>query len=287
MQAGFRVAAGFWLAIAFGAAGAGAQQEDSLISVRIFARARQEPLSGKSLGEVMVWVGKHFIGAPYAAQTLDLPGEEQLVVNLREFDCVTFVESVLAMALCITRGEWTFGDYRRHLRNIRYRGGVLDGYASRLHYLSEWIADNEKKGIVTNITIALGGELKSKRIDWMTRHRAAYPQLSDAEQFRRIAEIERKRSRMAIAQIPRTSLRSVSGELVDGDIIAFVSTRAGLDVGHVALAAIAPDGSVHLLHASDRSGSVVLTGESLDEYFQYLPNASGVMIARPIMKWSK
>lgn len=261
--------------------------EDSLIAVRIFEEAKRQRVNEQSMGEVVVWVGKQFSGAPYVPHTLEIPDGERLVVNLREFDCVTFVESVLALAQCITKEEWTYDDFKKSLRHIRYRDGVLDGYASRLHYFSEWIADNQKKGVVTNITPALGGELKSKPIDWMTRHRSAYRQLTDREQFERIAAVERKRSRIAIAQIPRASVGNISDELVDGDIVAFVSNRSGLDVGHVALAVLSRDGSPHLLHASDRSNAVVVTQETLDEYFQYLPNASGIMVARPIMKFTK
>jgi hypothetical protein len=173
------------------------------------------------------------------------------------------------------------------MRQIRYRDGILNGYASRLHYFSEWIANNQQKGLVANLTIALGGELKSKRIDWMTQHRTAYRQLSDPGQFERIAQVERKRSRIAIPQISKPALSNIVEELMDGDVVAFVSTRPGLDVGHVALIARSPDGSAHLLHASDRSNKVVLTAETLEQYFQYLPNASGIMIARPIMKSPK
>jgi hypothetical protein len=82
--------------------------EDSLIVVRLFEEARGQDVRGKSVGEIMVWVGKQFIGAPYVPHTLELPGEEQLVINLREFDCVTFVESVLALAQCIKGQSWTF-----------------------------------------------------------------------------------------------------------------------------------------------------------------------------------
>lgn len=260
------------------------QIEDSLRVARLFEEARGQDIRGKSMGEVIVWVGKQFIGARYTPHTLELPGEEQLVVNLREFDCVTFVESALALAQCLKKESWTFDDFRHELRQIRYRDGILNGYASRLHYFSEWIADNQQKGIVTNLTTALGGEFKSKRIDWMTQHRPAYRQLSDAREFERIAEVERRRSGIAIPQIPKSSVANISGELMDGDILAFVSTRPGLDVGHVALVARSPDGSAHLLHASDRSDNVVLSEETLEQYLQYLPNASGIMVARPIMK---
>jgi hypothetical protein len=259
-------------------------ERDSLTCERIFEEARSQRVGEQSLGGIVLWVGQQFIGSPYVAHTLDQEGEERLVVNLREFDCVTFVENAIVLAQCIKAQEWTFEDFKNRLQKIRYRDGMLDGYASRLHYFSEWISDNHRKGTVVHLTPTLGGELRSKPIDWMTQHRTAYHQLSDQKEFQRIADIESQRSKVPLHQIPRTALGKISQELMPGDVLAFVSTRSGLDVGHVAFALPLSDGSVHLLHASDRSKEVVLTDETLEQYFQYLPRSSGIMVARPMMR---
>lgn len=255
---------------------------DSLIGERIFVEAEKERIDTRSMGEIIVWAGKQFLGSPYAAHTLEELGGERLVVNLRAFDCVTFVESVLALSQCIKARRTTFGEFKNRLQALRYRSGTLDGYASRLHYFSEWIADNHARKSIRNITPMLGGELTTKRLNWMTTHRTAYQQLSDQRQYERIAEVERKRSTVPLAQIPQSSLQSISDQLHPGDIVAFVSKRPGLDVEHVSFAVPSDDGSVHLLHASDRSKEVVLTEETLLQYVRYLPNSSGIMVARPL-----
>lgn len=123
----------------------------------------------------MVRVGREFLGTQYEAHTLEQPGEEQLVVYLRGFDCVTFVENVLALSRCIKKQVSTFEAVENELQEIRYRKGVLDGYPSRLHYFSEWIEDNAAKGVVRNVTAELGGQSYRKTINWITRHHDAYP----------------------------------------------------------------------------------------------------------------
>ena len=79
----------------------------------------------------MVRIGCTYLGTPYVAHTLDLEGEERLIVNRQEVDCILFVEYTLAEALG--------GSFNENLQRIRYRNGVIDGYTSRLHYTSDWI----------------------------------------------------------------------------------------------------------------------------------------------------
>ena len=40
---------------------------------------------------------------------------------------------------------------------MRYRGGKRRGYASRLHYFSEWISDGARRGLVRDLGAELGG----------------------------------------------------------------------------------------------------------------------------------
>ena len=110
-----------------------------------------------SMGDLMLIVGKYFQGFPYVGNTLEREGEESLVINLREFDCFTFVENAVALAWIIKKGKSEFDDYVDALERIRYRDGILDGYSSRLHYFSDWLFDNGQKGIVKDITAYGGG----------------------------------------------------------------------------------------------------------------------------------
>ncbi len=154
--------------------------EDSLIFERTVAWVRESRSDTLPIGELIAAIGQRFVGAPYTPGLLEVPETEQLVVNLREFDCVTYVEHMLSMARAIAAGEPTYGRFKDELRRIRYRDGELTGYPSRLHYFSEWISNNDDKGVVENITQALGGVRDTTGIDFMSRHTESYRQLADS-----------------------------------------------------------------------------------------------------------
>ena len=84
-------------------------------------------------GQLTLEIGKFFLGAPYVVGTLETNKTEHLVVNLREFDCVTFVENVVAITWFLRSRERSFESFQRLLQKIRYRRGRLQGYSSRLH----------------------------------------------------------------------------------------------------------------------------------------------------------
>ena len=95
--------------------------------------------------QLMLEIGKLFLGTPYVTGTLETKRAEYLVVNLRESDCVTFVENVIALLFLVKSQEKSFEAFRRLLQKIRYRQGRLQGYSSRLHYFSDWIHDNQRR----------------------------------------------------------------------------------------------------------------------------------------------
>ena len=123
-----------------------------------FQLAIDENLAEKPIGEVIVEIGKSFIGTDYLAHSLEIDGEEQLVVNLSRLDCTTFVEYSLAISRCIKKGTTSFDDFIEELQFIRYRDGVINGYTSRLHYFSDWITNNIAKGVVEDVTMQMGGK---------------------------------------------------------------------------------------------------------------------------------
>src|SRR2546425_6754545 len=156
----------------------------------MFSFAFERTLISKPIGDVVTTIGKQFVGKPYKAHTLDEPGKEHLVVDLRGFDGVTFIENALAISRCIKENRLTFDDYRRQLQSLRYRGGVIDGYSSRLHYFTDWITDNERRGSLRNVTKELGGSPIQKKLNFMTGHRASYAGLTDDSAFARISRVE-------------------------------------------------------------------------------------------------
>jgi hypothetical protein len=260
------------------AAAGHAQESDERICAEIFSYARDRQLADRPVAAVVAEVAKRFLGSPYEAQTLDRGSEERVVTNLRTFDCVTLVENVLALARCIKLGTASFAAYRTELERIRYRGGVCRGYATRLHYFSDWIADGEKKGILRDVSRDLGGREMRKKIDFMSAHRDRYPRLKADSSFRAIASAER-----ALSLRPRYVLPAGGGtQIPSGSIIAIATSVRGLDVTHTGIAVTGADGRMYLLHAPDTGDTVKISAEPLATYAGKSPSAAGMIVAVPL-----
>ena len=269
---------GFVASIAIAAPKVIGNEKDKLILQEKFDKfSSQHDLS---VGELRYRIGLDFEGTPYVAKTLDLNAEENLVINLREFDCTTFVENCLAIALSLKNGEPTFDQFITQLERIRYRNGRLDGYSSRLHYFSEWITDNETKGIVKDITVNLGGIRHPVLLNFMGTHPDFYAQLKeDPLQIVRIKQIEKKVSAHPFYFIPKEMISDQETKMMDGDIIALTTRIPGLDVSHLGLIS-KKNGVVFLLNASSTGGKVELTRFPLVEYLKGLKNVTGIFVVR-------
>ena len=75
-------------------------KNDSARVVSLIAQAASQP-EGTNL---MVYVARQFLDLPYVAKTLENNDRERLVVNLRQLDCTTYVEIVLAIVRCVKQG---------------------------------------------------------------------------------------------------------------------------------------------------------------------------------------
>lgn len=243
------------------------------------------------LGRAMAVVGLSFVGTPYAAGTLDADGPERVVIDFRGLDCVTFVENVYALTRYVRTVAAGSGGaavprataervYPALLSEIRYRDGRV-GYPDRLHYFSEWIADNARRGNVADVTTSLGGIPDPEPIDFMSTHREAYRQLSDPAYFEAIREREAVLSRRGRAYVPEARIAAVADRIQDGDIIAATSTVRGLDVAHTGLA-LWVDGELRLLHAPLAGGAVQVSEVSLAERIARIGGQDGIMVARPL-----
>ena len=255
-------------------------QRDEQIFAEILQRARTERVDTLPIGDVISTVGSWFVGTPYTPATLEAPGAEHLVVNLREFDCVTYVESMLALARVIRSRQSDFQAFKNELRRIRYRNGKLSEYPSRLHYFSDWIADNHAKGVVDDYTQKLGGVVDQEPIDFMSQHRAAYRQLADGRFFDAIRAREAELSRRARYMIPEHRIEDVASRIRNGDVIAATSSVKGLDVAHTGLA-LWRNGKLHMMHAPLIGDSVEISENPLSERVIYIPRQDGIMVARP------
>ena len=133
----------------------------------------------KTVPELMVIAAKQMLGTEYVAGSLEqVP--EKLKVSLVETDCILFVESCLSMALNAKNGLTSPDDFCATVQSLRYRNGIVDGYASRIHYTSEWIKQGEGRGIFREITDVLSGDnLSGQRFSYMSEHSDAYKQLKE------------------------------------------------------------------------------------------------------------
>ncbi len=253
---------------------------DREIAEELFAQFSNEKKTGT--GELMVKIGTFFLETPYVAHTLETGEEEKMVVNLREMDCTTFAEYCLALSRTVRSGKCDFDHFIRELEYLRYRGGIRNGYASRLHYFSDWITDNEEKKIVQNISRDLAHTIKPNRVNYMSSHPDNYAVLTgNPDILQEIADIENRISERMAWFVPKDRVAEQEDLLNDGDIIAFTTFIAGLDISHVAIA-VRVDGRIRFLHASSKLHKVVLSDEKLDEYLNSGKMVSGIMVARPL-----
>lgn len=222
---------------------------------------------------------RQLIGIPYVAGTLDVSEKEALVVHLDKVDCTTFVETVLALTIADRQGERTFPAFKEALERIRYRDGRLDGYASRLHYFSDWIKNNEQKGLVKEYTSCLPNARKQLLdLDFMTTHVESYSQLkADSSLVKAMKEQEKQWKQVEVYYLPKEHLHLSPDELPirNGDILAITTSIKGLDIVHVGFACWVGR-ELHLLHASSNAMKVILDERSLYEYSKNKKAHTGV-----------
>jgi hypothetical protein len=235
----------------------------------------------KPLHKLIVEAGFRFLGAPYEEETLEREGPEELVINLRAFDCVTFVENAVVLAGLIRAGKTGFADFAAALERIRYRGGRRRGYPSRLHYFTDWLWDNGRRGIVRDITAGIGGCPFRKQFHAVTDRREEHPALKDAAAFHRMRIVEAACSRRTQCHIAKADLNPAAERIADGDIIAITTDKQGLDISHTGIA-IHVRGQLHLLHASSTAGKVVLSDMTLGRYLLSHRTRTGIIVGRAV-----
>ena len=246
--------------------------------------------SGQPLGRAAARVGELASGTPYEAQTLeayirnggDPSGMEPLSLSLTRFDCVTLVEACLAVArVAAGPGSPAWEAFGREIERMRYRGGERRGYASRLHYFSEWIADGAARGLVRDLGEELDGALDTRPLHLMTAHRESYPALAHEGVFRDIASLERRLDARPRRVVPTSRIGAVAERIETGDVLAFATGIPGLDVTHAAFAYRDAAGVLRVLHAPLSGGVVEITGKTLPQYVEAIRRSTGILVARP------
>jgi hypothetical protein len=232
------------------------------------------------MGELMIKVGRFFLGAAYIPHTLEFM-PEKLVVNLREFDCTTFAESVLALSRTIKSANPTFEQFAKELQLMRYHNGKIDGYPSRIHYFSDWIYENAGKKMVSDVSKEIGETPHRQLVNFMSTHPESYFQLRDSVFNHEIANREMKINTREMFFIPEEMLAEKEHLLKDGDIAGITTKIEGLDISHVVILKRI-NGRIHILHASTSEYKVILSEETLEEYLKKSKSATGIMVARPL-----
>ncbi len=232
-------------------------------------------------GDLIVETARFFLNRPYVASTLEKE-PERLIVNLREMDCMTLVESVTALARTIKAGNHSFEAYCDQLRRLRYRKGEIRNYTDRLHYFSDWIFENQRKGLVQDVTSTIGGEPYQIKLSFMSTHSDNYRQLKAHPSWvKTMHEKENEISaRQTYAFIPEKDIERCSAGMQNGDIVCFVTNIDGLDISHVGFI-YRKDGKLTFIHASSSEKKVIINPESLQEYVINVKRNTGIMIVRP------
>lgn len=248
----------------------------------IITYARANGFSDLPIGEIMGKIGKVLIATPYVGGTLE-GTPERCRIDLTGVDCVTFFEDVLGISRLLKKGKNSFDDLIKEITYTRYRGGKLNGYLSRLHYTADWIADNEIKKVVKNITPNLAGAIPLQlNVSFMSQHPQYYAPLSeDPILVPKIAETERNINASKHWYIPSSAVKAIEPQLMTGDIVAVATNKEGLDYAHTGLIFRDERNRARFLHASLDKKRVFLD-KTISGYLKGVPSHIGVTIVRPI-----
>lgn len=235
----------------------------------------------KTAGERTADIAMRFVGTPYVAHTLE-GDTEMLTVNLDELDCTTFVETVMALSYTAGEGRSTWRDFLYNLQRLRYRGGEINGYASRLHYISDWVIDNTHRGNFKEVTANFPAVAYQVRtIDFMSANRNKYPALADDNEYERIRSVEigYRNHRFPYIKSSNLGKKATMAALRNGDIVALVTKLKNLDVTHMGIIIMQED-VPYLLHASSSHGKVELTSVPLADFMKKNTSLIGIRVFR-------
>lgn len=231
--------------------------------------------------ELVAFYAKQLLGTPYVAHTLE-SDREWLTINIDELDCTTFVETLYALTRATLDMRRSWRDFARNIESIRYRNGELGDYSSRLHYVSDWIANNSHRGNIREVTAEIdGAKYEIKTINFMTANRDKYPQLADSAMFAKIKnfEIGYRMHRYPYLKKEWIDSKKTAAGLKNGDFVALISKTEGLDVSHMGII-IKEGNSFKLLHASSKEKKVVLEKDDLKETLRRNRSCTGIRIIR-------
>jgi hypothetical protein len=209
--------------------------------------------SHRTAGSRIEVFSHQFLGLPYKINPLigSADQQEMFTVSLNGFDCVTYVETVLALARSATVGEFI-----AWMRRIRYDGGRPE-WKRRNHYMIFWIRNNIREGALRRVLPrGVAVTVKKRTLDLL-------PGLQPL--------------RARFTCVPKSSLTRLTPSLRTGDVIFFASTRKHHDVFHCGIIVRDKD-RLLMRHASRSRGEVV---EQAFKEFLKANRMAGVIVVRP------
>lgn len=212
-------------------------------------------------GERIAFLSSHFLGVPYGEDTLTGSPSitEELVANLADLDCFTFIDYIEAMRL-----SHSLHEFPDNLKKARYRSGLVS-YTARNHFFTDWRENN--RGFVDDVTCAVGGQKAVKVGKSLNRKENGSLFLEG------IPIVEREVSCIPSHKVDGT----VMDALRTGDYIGIYSEKAGLDVSHVGIFIRTTDGE-YLRHASSAKEFRKVVDQEFRSYISHKP---GIIILRP------
>ena len=238
--------------------------------------------SGLSDANALIeFYARQLLGTPYVAHTLE-GDQEILTINIHELDCLTFIETLYSLTRATLNRRYSWRDFAANIENIRYRGGEMGDYSSRIHYISEWIIDNHIRGNLVEITPDLPHvDYMIKNIDYMTHHTDSYRQLKDdSVMVEKIRRYELRRHRFPYVKRSWLNDKAVKAALRSGDFVSLVTKTEGLDVSHNGIIIVDDKGDPYLLDASMSGGKVMLEGKPLFKYLERSKTNIGIRVFR-------
>jgi len=217
--------------------------------VQLLSQAKSE----SSIAGRIETLSRYFLGRPYQPDPLigSADTSEVFTASLDGFDCVTYIETVLALARASN-----VEDFVGWLRTIRYEHGNVQ-WKRRNHYMTLWIRNNLRAGIVKPVSIPAVPTTNKERV------LNVVPGLAP--------------QRVRIKCVPKSAVPRLQRHLQTGDLIFFVSTRKHLDTFHAGI--IVRDGAtLSMRHASRSQGSVV--EQELSDFLK-ANRMAGVIVVRP------
>ncbi len=256
---------------------------------RLLEEARRENWAELPIAARTARVGVALRGTPYKSYTLEIDDHvEAPSVNFNGMDCWTFFEISLAFARMLdeqpqAQNPQTMLEY---IELDRYRGGRCDGgYLSRLHYLEDWLYDNDRRGLVDDLTRKLGGVRAPHAAREMTAGWKHYRYLrNNRDLLAPLGRMERDVTARGMYHIPKSRVPGIESKLRSGDIIG-ITSHDGRYIGtsHVGLAYRTRDGVLRLMHASSpRNYGKVVVDSRLSVYLNRFSSHAGILVARPV-----